>query len=456
MHLYKLIRDDIVSGDILAGTKLPSKRGFAKNIGVSVVTVENAYAQLMSEGYIYSVPKKGFFAAEIERRIQSEKKNPVIVTPPDIESYFVDFSGNRTDPANFPFATWAKLMREIISQKSNELMVNAPSGGIPELRQAISEHLREFRGIEADPNHIVIGAGTEYLYNLLIQLIGFDKVYAMEDPGHKKVSQTFEIHGVRCEYISMDSDGVDPDKLEKSGADVLHISPSHHFPTGINTPAARRYALLHWASSAPDRYIIEDDYDSEFRFFGKPIPTLQSMDTSGSVIYMNTFTKSLASTIRISYMVLPPSLAKEFYDRLGFYSCTVSNLEQYTLAKFISDGYFEKHINRMRTRYKLKKDILLAEMKNSGLLNYAEICHEDSGLHFLIRMKKWIDPEIIKREACKEKIRLSCISDYYHNAGTIRTPEFVISYSAIQDFKIPLAAQELVTIIERAMELTSA
>ena len=171
----------------------------------------------------------------------------------------------------------------------------------------------------------------------------------------------------------MDKEGIDPKALEKSGADILHISPSHHFPTGIVTPIARRYTLLDWAAQSENRYIIEDDYDSEFRLTGKPIPALQSIDSADRVIYMNTFSKSLASTIRISYMVLPTALAEAFYKNLGFYACTVSNLEQYTLAKFISEGYFEKHINRMRIRYKQKKDLILKEMKRCGLLKLAKI-----------------------------------------------------------------------------------
>ena len=250
-----------------------------------------------------------------------------------------------------------------------------------ELRCAIAEHLREFRGIDADPNCIVVGAGTEYLYGLLIQLLGFDKVYALEDPGYRKIAQVYESYGVQYRFTPMDKEGIDPKALEKSGADILHISPSHHFPTGIVTPIARRYTLLDWAARSENRYIIEDDYDSEFRLTGKPIPALQSIDSADRVIYMNTFSKSLASTIRISYMVLPTALAEAFYKNLGFYACTVSNLEQYTLAKFISEGYFEKHINRMRIRYKQKRPHLKRD-EALRFVKVAKIDAEDAGLHF--------------------------------------------------------------------------
>ena len=452
MHLYKCIREDIVSGEIKAGEKLPSKRSFAENLGISVITVENAYAQLISEGYIYALPKKGFFAAEIEKHTAQEKKEITPVLLPDTPQYFADFSSNRTDPENFPFATWAKLMREVISEKSAELMINAPCGGVPALRQAIAAHLRAFRGIEADPNHIIVGAGTEYLYGLLIQLLGFDKTYALEDPGYRKVGQIFESHGVRYVYTPMDADGVSPEALNESGADILHISPSHHFPTGIVTPAARRYALLSWAAQSAGRYILEDDYDSEFRLTGKPIPALKSMDVTDRVIYMNTFTKSLASTIRISYMVLPAALAERFYRQLGFYACTVSNLEQYTLAKFISDGHFEKHINRMRTRYKIKKDRLLREMEHSGLLRISEIRQEESGLHFLLCIRSKTDAETIRQAALEQGVRVMSLADYYHAARPEPGARFVISYSEMPDALIEEAVRRLTKAVQSVCE----
>ena len=452
IHLYKCIRDDIVSGKIAPGTKLPSKRSFAENLGVSVITVENAYAQLISEGYLYSAPKKGYFAADLEKSTVRQKAETVQAQVPVTPKYFADFSSNRTDPENFPFATWAKLMREIISEQSAELMLNAPCGGVPELRAAIAAHLRDFRGIQANPNQIVVGAGTEYLYGLLIQLLGFDKVYALEDPGYRKIAQVYESHGVRYGFTPMDGEGIDPKALAESGADILHISPSHHFPTGIVTPVARRYALLSWAAQSPQRYIIEDDYDSEFRLIGKPIPALQSIDVTDRVIYMNTFTKSLASTIRISYMVLPAALAEEFSKRLGFYACTVSNLEQYTLARFISAGHFEKHINRMRNRYKLKRDLILEEMERGGLLRVAEIQEEDAGLHFLLRVRTDAASEEIVRQAQQNGVRVTSLSDYYREAPLQAASAFVISYSEIPDSKIPEAVARLTRAVLAAIK----
>ena len=356
-HLYKCIKNDILSGILAPGSRLPSKRSLAKNLGISVITVESAYGQLVAEGYIYSLPKKGFFVADIS---QSKEQQNALLSSENIRlssgetSYIANFSSNQTDSENFPFSIWAKLIREILNENQKELVTNPPCGGILQLRQAIADHLKGYRNLHIEPEQIIIGAGTEYLYGLLIQLLGFDKNYAVEDPGYDKIYKIYKTHQVACSHIPIDESGIIIGELEKCHTDVVHISPSHHFPTGIVMPIGRRYELLGWASKSPDRYIIEDDYDSEFRMTGQPIPALQDIDVLERVIYINTFTKTLSSTVRISYMVLPKSLVNRFYKELSFYSCTVSNFEQYTLARFIEDGYFEKHLNRMRNYYHAK------------------------------------------------------------------------------------------------------
>ncbi len=422
LHLYKCIKNDILDGVLPSGTKLPSKRSFAKNLGISNITVENAYAQLQAEGFIYSIPKKGFYVTELpenmpltsDGHITSEAGRIAAGSIMEEEAQCkIDLVSNMTPPANFPFSIWAKLMREIISEKSGELMKKSPWGGIMELRSAISLHLKQFRNMDVAPEQIITGAGTEYLYTLIIQLLGYNKVYAVENPGYKKVAQIYKSNNVTCEYIPVGSSGIVIEELEKRNADVAHISPSHHYPTGIITPVSRRYEILAWASRKKGRYIIEDDYDSEFRLEGKPVPTLQGIDIMESVIYINTFTKSLAPTIRISYMVLPWKLLKIFYNKLSFYSCTVSNFEQYTLARFINNGYFEKHINRMRNYYRNVRDRLMDEIKKSRLSDICEISEEGSGLHFLLKIHTEIpDSEYV--EICRQNnINVSCLSQYY-------------------------------------------
>ena len=444
-HLYKCIKNDILNGTLTAGTKLPSKRSFAGNLGVSTITVENAYAQLLSEGYIYSIAKKGYYVSDF-----SSKLSPQNIVPSDDvvfhsgdSSFYADFSSNQTRPENFPFSVWAKLMRETLYEKNTELMTKPPCGGIMGLRKAIAGHLEQFRGMHVQPEQIFIGAGTEYLYGLLIQLLGFDKTYAIENPGYEKIAQIYNSYHVKCHLVDMDHQGILVDQLEESQADVVHISPSHHFPTGIITPISRRYELLSWAAKSDSRYIIEDDYDSEFRLTGKPIPALQSIDIMEKVIYINTFSKSLTSTMRISYMVLPPSLANRFLEQMSFYSCTVSNFEQFALMRFIEEGYFEKHINRMRNYYHKQRDILLDTIKKSPLSSLVSITEEDSGLHFLVKIKTKIPDEVIIARALEKDIKITCLSQYYSNPPASVEHTFIMNYSSVEPEHIEKAIESL-------------
>lgn len=433
-HLYKCIKNDILQRNLRPGEKLPSKRSFAENLGISVITVENAYAQLISEGYLYSVPKKGFFVSDIDARplgtsLQGTADVPAL--PPQDPASVIDLTSNQTDIQNFPFSVWAKLIRGILSENQRELVTNPPCGGVLQLRAAIARHLKDFRGITAAPEQIIIGAGTEYLYSLLIQLLGFDKTYAVEDPGYQKIARIYEKHGVACCHVPLDHSGISMAALEDSGADVIHLSPSHHFPTGLVTPVSRRYELLGWASRSENRYIIEDDYDCEFRMSGNPVPAMQNIDLSEKVIYMNTFTKTLASTVRISYMILPPHLAARFYRDLSFYSGTVSNFEQYTLARFIEDGYFEKHLNRMRSYYHKKRDELIGQIRASRLNPYVTIWEENSGLHFILEVRTELPDAEVCRLALQKGLRIAALSGFYAHAVPELAHRFIVNYSCL-------------------------
>lgn len=447
-HLYKCIKNDILNGALTAGEKLPSKRSFAKNLGISVITVETAYEMLASEGYIYSIPKRGFFVTDFNNNIipvpaQKSNKNSYIIEKEPAQNCLVDFTSNQTPPSLFPFTVWAKLIREVLRGRQQELLVNSPCGGILELRRAIANHLRDFRGMQVSPEQIIVGAGTEYLYGLLIQLLGSDKQYAVENPGYRKISQIYKSHNVNCSFISMDESGVKIDELKKSKTDVIHISPSHHFPTGTVMPISRRYELLNWASESDSRYIIEDDYDSELRLSGQPISPLQSIDVSEKVIYMNTFTKTLASTIRISYMVLPPHLLKAYYENLSFYSCTVSNFEQYTLAEFIDGGHFEKHINRMRNFYHHKRDDVVNMINSSPLERYVKISKENAGLHFLMKIDINKPDEEFTRSLLKKGVKLAPLSAYFTGDENSSENIFVINYSSADNDKIEEALEKI-------------
>lgn len=452
-YLYKRIKKDIEDKHLAADDKLPSKREFAKNLGVSIITVETAYSQLMAEGYIYSVDRKGFFVAKIEDKMpqNKERKKKCNITHKNKREYFADFVTNTVSVDDFPFSTWMKLLKEMTmdTDKSSLLLASSVSG-VKELREAIASHLYNFRGMEVEPEQIIIGAGTEYLYSVIVKLLGRDMTFGIENPGYKRISQIYKSNGVKVEHIDMDAEGVVPHKIEKSGVDVLHISPSHHYPTGIVMPIGRRYELLGWAAKDEKRYIIEDDYDCEFRLYGKPVPVLQSVDRMDKVIYVNTFSKSLAPTFRISYMVLPVPLVKEYYDKLGFYSCTVSAFEQYTLARFITEGYFERHINRMRNHYRNQRDIIVSAIKKNGLSDWVEIKNADEGLHMVLEIKKNISDELLKTKALANNINIACLSEYYQN-HTCDRHAIILSYSGVQADRISQALDILFACIKESV-----
>ena len=432
-YIYKCIKEDIVNGNIEPNEKMPSKRTLAKNLGVSTITVENAYDQLIGEGYMYAVPKKGYYLSEMIdiNKVKVQKNISYHIRVPEKKIAKFDFSSNGTSTENFPFSIWAKVMREVLSSKEESLLKVSPSGGVLELRQAIANHLSSFRGMSVDPNQIIVGAGTEYLYELLIKLLGKDKLYCIENPGYKKIGQIYEKNNVKYKLANMDSQGIKLCEVKKTKAQIAHISPTHHFPTGITMPINRRYELLAWANENRERYIIEDDYDSEFRLNGSPIPPLFSIDACEKVIYINTFSKSLASTIRISYMVLPPHLANEFYDKLSFYACTVSTFEQYTLAEFIAQGYFERHINRMRLHYSRKRKMVIDIIRQNFDEKECSIIENDSGLHFLLELNTILSDEDVENKLMDNNIKIKSVADFDMQGNKTNTHQFILNYSNI-------------------------
>lgn len=424
--LYRCIRADILSGALAPGQKLPSKRALAQNLEVSKITVEGAYTQLLAEGYIRSAERMGYFVEETAHHAVALDNTPHL-SQPDDGTYRLDLTGTGTE--RFPFSVWSRLQREVMLDYGEKLLLPLPNQGIPELRRAIAAHLAGFRGMRVEPDNIIVGAGTDFLYNLIIQLLGRNRTYAVEDPGYDKIRRIYAAGGVRCISVPMDTSGVRPDCLGDAG--VLHMSPSHHFPTGRVTPVARRQELLRWAESCSG-YIIEDDYDSEFRFDAHPKPAMLSLDSTGRVIYMNTFSKSLAPSIRISYIVLPPELMAEFRTKLGFYSCTVSSFEQYTLARFLSRGYFEKHINRMRKFYRSRRNRVVQTLLASPFSDRLTIREEDAGLHFLLRVKTELSDGMLIARFAAAGIRISCLSSFY--CGPVPEDDrhcLVINYASV-------------------------
>ncbi|MDY6268601.1 MAG: PLP-dependent aminotransferase family protein [Selenomonadaceae bacterium] len=469
-HLYRCIRRDIETGVLAPGEKLPSKRALARHLGISTITVEGAYGQLMAEGYCTSKPKRGVYVSEAIQKtawMQTTPKEPSLGKLPPVGmdtqtlgasaplavAYTasqqriapsaipdpIDFAARSASPDTFPFSIWTRHLRRVVADDAEALLARSPGQGVLALRTAIADHLRRFRGLAVAPEQIVVGAGTEYLYTLLVQFFGRDRRFCVENPGYGRIRRIYEVSGATCLTAGLDAQGVRPQELVAADAHIVHISPSHHFPTGIIMPISRRYELLGWATGAPDRYIIEDDYDSEFRLTGRPIPTLMGIDALGRVLYMNTFSKSLTPTIRISYLVLPPALVQPFREKLGFYSCTVSNFEQYTLARFLAEGDFERHIRRMRTLYRRRRETILQLLKASPFADHLEIREQGSGLHFLVRFSdvrgEGSDDAIAKRlDACG--IRMRSLASCYASESA-PPPEaratFVLDYSTVPE-----------------------
>ena len=423
--LYRCIRRDILSGHLPAGEKLPSKRALATHLEVSKITVEAAYNQLLAEGYIRSQEKVGYFVEDLQ------KQNTVPVWKEAAESEnedLIDLTGN--SPSYFPFSVWSRLQREVMLDLGESLLLPLHKQGLPALRNAIARHLNQFRGMQVDPDNILIGAGTDFLYNLLVQLLGRDKRYGVEDPGYSKIQSIYEAAGAVCNLLPLDAEGIDPEEL--GDTQVLHISPSHHFPSGIVMSRARRQTLLHWANEKEDRYIIEDDYDSEFRFNAHPMPSLCTLNGGEKVIYLNTFSKTLAPSIRISYMVLPEKLMEEYRRKLGFYSCTVPSFEQHTLERFLSRGHFEKHLNRMRKQYKAIRNRVVTAVTHCGAADKLTILEENAGLHFLLQVDLPLTDAQLTEKCRQLGLRVMPLSSYY------RFPEenshsLVINYSGLTE-----------------------
>ncbi len=424
-EVYEEIKRDILSGKIKKGERLVSKRSIAEQFGVSVVTAENAIAQLIAEGYITAVQRSGYFiqysgGGESEILPEIPKNNPV-------PQNNTPLSGAA---ALFPFSVWAKLMRTVIAEQDTRLLKPVGSQGVYDLRVAISDYLYRCRNMRVSPENIVIGAGSEYLYNLIIQLSGRELRYGVENPCYDKPVKIYRLNGVSVCGIDMDEQGVSVEKLRESGVDVAHISPAHHFPSGAVMPIARRSELMKWAEEKDGRYIIEDDYDSEFRRTGLPVPAIFSMETNGRVIYINTFSQTLAPSVRISYMCLPDSLMRLWQKKMSFYSCPVPAFEQYTLAKFISEGYFERHVNRIK-KYVYRS---LEEITSAIASDNIKIHEVGDGLHFTVTVKENAEQFINKAESCGMKIRR--LRDYYINGGENCENDYVVTFANADEEKV--------------------
>ena len=440
-YLCRRIRADILSGALPAGTRLPSKRALAEHLRVSVVTVEGAYSQLEAEGYLQAQPKRGFFVSAVEQAPPPAVRS-VLMPETTTVSWRLDLARNQVDTARFPVSTWARLTRQVLSEAPEALLSPVPHQGLAALRQAIADDLRDFKGMAVSPELIVIGAGAEYLYLLLAQLLGRDTVFAVEDPGYPKIRQVYGKCGAVCRPVPLDGQGIPPEALTAAGATVVHLSPAHHYPTGLVTPIGRRQALLRWAEQT-DGVIIEDDYDSEFRFTGRPIPTLQSIDPAGRVVYMNTFSQTISPSMRVGFMVLPPRLLDRYRRELDFYSCTVPALDQHVLARFLDRGHYEQHLARMRKEYRTRRDAVLAAFRSSSFRDRIAISEQGAGLHFLLRLDTTEPDDALRDRAAARGVRLGFLSEYAAIPSPAYAHTLVVNYAGLSPSALPDAMAAL-------------
>ena len=441
-QIYDYIKTDIQSGRIPYGEKLPSTRFLSKHLEVSRSTVELAYEQLLSEGYIESVPYKGFFVAQIDELYHLKKDKPQPQKErKEARRYRYDFTPNGVDLKSFPYNVWRKLSKDILMDDRTELFRSGDSQGEYGFRSAICSYLYQARGVDCTPDQIIVGAGSDYILMLLGMILGMDHTIAFEDPTYKQAYRMAGGMSYNCIPVSMDKNGMKVTELEKSGADIAYVTPSHQYPTGVIMPIRRRMELLKWACEAQGRYIVEDDYDSEFRYKGKPIPALKGYDASDKVIYLGTFSKSIAPAIRLSYMVLPKPLLEAYEQKARFVNSTVSKVDQLIVQKFIEEGYYERHLNKTRALYKSRHDVLIEELR--PMADICTISGENAGVHLLLTFQNGMAEEELIDRAARADIRVYGLSDYRIRENCEEKATILLGYANLTEDQIREAARLL-------------
>ncbi len=453
-QIYGYIKKEIQAGRIKSGEKLPSTRSLCRYLEISRSTVELAYEQLLSEGYVEAEACRGFFVADVRGlyRLDGSIQEYGAAGKKEKEEYLYDFTPNGVDLNSFPYNAWRKLSKESLLDDRTELFRLGETQGEYALRAAICSYLHQARGVNCAPEQIIVGAGNDYLLMLLATVIGLDHKVAFENPTYRQAYRLFRNLSYRICTVDMDSQGMDVEKLAASGADIAFVMPSHQYPLGIVMPLKRRLALLQWAGQDERRYIIEDDYDSEFRYKGKPIPALQGYDKNEKVIFIGTFSKAIAPAIRMSYLVLPKPLLEQFRKRSGFLNSTVSKVDQLIMTKFIEEGYFERHLNKTRALYKSRHDVLLSCLKSAfcqsappGRQNRGgsgkgggvfKISGERAGVHLLLHVQNGMTEEELIQRAKTRGIRVYGLSEYYVEPQREPSATILLGYANMSEEKI--------------------
>jgi len=454
-QIYDHIKREIQSGKLPCGERLPSTRALAEYLQIARSTVEVAYGQLYSEGYIEARPYKGYFVCKVEELFRlteaevSEKNNlsgvdkrnnERVITKHKTDDFVWDFSPTYIDMSRFPFSVWKKITKNILSDSNSQLFAKGNAQGNYGLRETIARYLHSSRGVNCQPDQIIVGAGNDYLLMLLEKILGEKRKIAMENPTYLRAYRIFHSFSYPIVTVDMDESGMIVERLRETDANLVYVMPSHQYPTGTVMPIGRRNELLQWANQSKDRYLIEDDYDSEFRYKGKPIPSLQASDKKGKVIYIGTFSKSIAPAIRVSYMVLPQSLLENYWERCYFYSTTVSSIDQKILDEFIRGGYFERHLNKMRKAYKVKHDKLLELLRPFG--ERFEITGENAGLHLLLTSRNGESEEMLIQKAAEQSVKIYGLSESI--IGEVRgSSTVIIGYGGLSEEQLQEGVERL-------------
>lgn len=441
-QIYSYIKSEIQKGQIPCHEKLPSTRALSRYLDVSRSTVDLAYEQLMSEGYIESVPCKGYFVLQIDELYKFVQKAVETKVEPDVrkKKYDYDFTPSGIDLKSFPYNAWRKLSKDILMDDQAQMFRLGDSQGEYGLRSAICSYLHQARGVNCTPAQIIVGAGNDYLLMLLSTVIGNKYKVAFENPTYKQAYRLFKNLSYDVYTVDMDKSGMEVSKLSEMDMDLAYVMPSHQYPLGVVMPIKRRMQLLGWAGEREGRYIIEDDYDSEFRYKGKPIPALQGYDVNEKVIYLGTFSRSIAPAIRMSYMVLPLPLLELYKKKSRFLNTTVSKVDQMIVQRFIEEGYYERHLNKTRALYKSRHDTLLNSLKPLSLR--CRISGENAGVHFLLTFDKRNEEDLI-REALEHNIKVYGLSEYYIDLPPKDQATILLGYANMTEENLQKAARTL-------------
>ncbi|HHU6750241.1 TPA: PLP-dependent aminotransferase family protein [Staphylococcus pseudintermedius] len=430
IQLYENIKQSIMKGQMQEGEKLPSKRQLSQYLSVSQTTVENAYAQLIDEGYIYSRPKSGFFISDIEtlpftQTVPLKPSVQAITASPTLK---YAFKLGLIDEQHFPFEQFRKYAKEAFEELHFDLVDPGHKQGDLALRTQISHYLFHSRGVQSTPEQVIVASSTEQLLSIITDLLPDTQTMMLEDPIYPQVHHVLKRKHIPHVFIPVKKDGIAIDEIEQATHNIVYITPSHQFPTGVTMRLKNRMRLLKWASAQADRFIIEDDYDSEFRYEGKPIPALQSLDQTGSVIYVSTFSKSISPTIRIAYAVLPESLLRHYQKTDHIEGGTVPRHTQFIVAQFMETNQFERHLNRMRKIYRQKRDKILAQLHQYP--DIFEVSGEKTGMHLIITIKKGWDEQTCISRLKDFDIDMTPVSHYMFNKQT-HPPRFVLGFGGI-------------------------